>query len=180
MENKAVAIVGMCGTGKSVVGKVFTDKGWSLTYFGGVTMDELKARGMEVNPQNEKLIREELRRDYGPAAMAVKLLPKIKEQLKSGNAALDGLYSWSEYKYLKEALGDSLVVVAIVTDRAKRYANLSNRPVRALTNEQAYERDVAEIENIEKGGPIAMADYFVKNEGTQEELQEKIKKLFNL
>lgn len=180
MGNKAVAIVGMCGTGKSVVGKVFLEKGWKLTYFGGVVINEVKARGLEVTPQNEKIVREDLRRQFGPAAMAKKLVPTIKEQLKECNTALDGLYSWSEYKYLKQELGDDLVLVAIVTDKAKRYANLANRPERGLTAEEAYARDVAEIENIEKGGPIAIADYFIKNDGSEEELQQKIKDLFNL
>ena len=51
---KIIAVVGMCGSGKSEITKFFTDKGWSSIYFGGVTMEELKKRGMPVNEKNEK------------------------------------------------------------------------------------------------------------------------------
>ena len=46
-----------------------------------------------------------------------------------------------------------------------------NRP---LTAEQAQKRDYAEIENIEKGGPIVMADFTVINEETAENLTSKV------
>ncbi len=42
------------------------------------------------------------------------LLPKIKNFIK--NVILDGLYSWDEYKILKEEFKD-LVVIAIVCDK---------------------------------------------------------------
>jgi hypothetical protein len=35
-------------------------------------------------------------------------------------------------------------------------------------------RDYSEIENIEKGGPIAMADYLVVNEGSLKDLHKKL------
>ena len=38
--NKAVAVVGMCGSGKSVLCKYFTDRGWSSVYFGGVAVSQ--------------------------------------------------------------------------------------------------------------------------------------------
>jgi dephospho-CoA kinase len=36
--------------------------------------------------------------------------------------------------------------------------------------EEAVSRDHAEIENIEKGGPIALADYTIVNNGSRENL----------
>ena len=42
MKNKLVAIVGMCGSGKSDATEWFVELGWDRVYFGGVTMDELK------------------------------------------------------------------------------------------------------------------------------------------
>ena len=34
-----VAFVGMCGAGKSVATEAFVSAGYTLVYFGGVTMD---------------------------------------------------------------------------------------------------------------------------------------------
>ena len=173
-KNKIVALVGMCGCGKSVVCDMFIEKGWNRIYFGGVTMDELARRGLEKNEKNERAIREELRREHGPAAFAKLLLPSIDEASAKGNTILDGLYSWSEYKCLKEHFGDDITVVAIVADRAIRYGRLTTRVIRPLTNAEAESRDHAEIEKLEKGGPISIADYFVFNNGSVQELSAQI------
>jgi len=37
-------------------------------------------------------------------------------------------------------------------------------PISSLTLEQAQERDYQEIERLEKGGPIALADYTLVND----------------
>ena len=177
--NKVVALVGMCGSGKSVCCEVFQKRGWGVVYFGGVTMTELEKRGLERNEANERAVREELRRTYGPAAFAILLRPVIREKLKEGPVCLDGLYSWSEYKILREELGEDLIMAAVVTDRATRYERISRRPVRPLTPEQALSRDVAEIENMEKGGPIAMADVFLTNNGSMDALTEKVNALID-
>ena len=173
-KGKIVAVVGMCGSGKSVATEVFTDAGWEKVYFGGITMEELENRGLEKNEKNEKMVREELRAQYGLAAYAVKLLPRIQKLAEQGNVVLDGLYSWSEYTYLKEHLGDALRVLAIVTDRGLRYSRLATRTIRPLTEQEATSRDYSEIENLEKGGPISIADRFVTNNGSSDELIEKI------
>lgn len=163
--NQVIALVGMCGSGKSVCCEEFQKRGWDYVYFGGVTMQELEKRGLERNEQNERFCREELRRIYGPAAFAILLKPQIEEKLNENHVCLDGLYSWSEWKVLKEAFGERLTVLAIVTERKKRYERISKRVIRPLTPQEAQSRDFAEIENMEKGGPIAMADLFLFNDG---------------
>ena len=44
-----------------------------------------------------------------------------------------------------------------------RYARLADRSERPLTAEEAQRRDYQEIENLEKGGPIALADFTLLN-----------------
>lgn len=41
---------------------------------------------------------------------------------------------------------------------------MAKRPERPMTPQEVDARDWEEIETIEKGGPIAIADYFVHNE----------------
>ena len=83
---------------------------------------------------------------------------------------------------LKELLGDNLVVLAVVTNSSIRKQRLKDRPVRPLTAEMVDSRDVAELENLEKGGPIAKADYYVLNNGTEQQLKaqfDEFMKWFN-
>ena len=169
--NKAVAVVGMCGSGKSVLCDYFCALGWQKVYFGGVTMSELKKAGQEINEANERKMRENLRKQYGMGAFAILLKEEILQKLETTNVVLDGLYSWSEYVILKEILGDDLILLAIVTNCGIRKARLANRPVRPLSAEDVDKRDKAEIENSEKGGPIAKADYYITNNGTEKELR---------
>ena len=58
--NKIIAIVGMCGSGKSVACDILEEKGYKKVYFGGVSMDKLKEENLSVTPENEKMMREKL------------------------------------------------------------------------------------------------------------------------
>lgn len=171
--NKAVAVVGMCGSGKSVLCEYFCQLGWEKVYFGGVTVTELKKNGIQVNEANERKMREGLRQKYGMGAFAVLLKDEIQQKLAKNNVVLDGLYSWSEYVILKELLGDNLILLAIVTNSGVRKQRLATREVRPLTAEQVDSRDTAEIENLEKGGPIAKADYYILNNSVEIRLEQQ-------
>ena len=177
--NKIVAIVGMCGSGKSVASDILVEKGWKKVYFGGVTMEKLQEKGLEVNPSNEKMMRERLRSELGMGAYAKILLPRIKEYANISNTVLDGLYSWDELKILREELGDCLTVIAIIVDKKIRYERLKTRDYRPLTEEEAINRDLAEIENIAKAGPIAHADYYLLNNSTKEEYSKRLEDILN-
>lgn len=177
--NKVIAIVGMCGSGKSVATDILEQEfNYKKVYFGGVTMEKLKELNLEVNPENEKMVRENLRKELGMGAFATVLLPRIKELSDNNNVVLDGLYSWDEYKILKAEL-DNLITIAIVADKNIRYQRLSIREIRALNNEQALARDISEIENSAKGGPISFADYYILNNGTIDEYRKRLLEIIN-
>ena len=161
--NKIIAVVGMCGSGKSVLCDYLVKKGFQCVYFGGVTIDLLKKEGLPITPENEKEKREALRKKYGMGAYAIVLLPEIKEALKKGNVVLDGLYSWDEYKILYDEFKNNIIMVSLIVDKEIRYSRLSKRNVRPFNNIDAQKRDVSEIENLSKGGPIVYADYFIDN-----------------
>lgn len=172
--NKLFAIVGMCGSGKSVASEYLEKNGWNKVYFGGVTMDKLKENNIEITPENEKAMRENLRKELGMGAFAIILLPKIKEMLELGDTILDGVYSYDEVKILKKEF-PNIKIISIVCDKDIRYKRLNAREFRPLTNLEAENRDISEVENIAKAPPIAMADYYVLNNGTIEEYINRLK-----
>ena len=57
---------------------------------------------------------------------------------------------------------------------------MKGRPIRPLTVEEAASRDVAELENTNKGGPIAMADFTIINESSLEDLRKEIEKIASI
>lgn len=163
MKNNIIAIVGMCGSGKSVASDILEEMGYKKVYFGGVTMEKLKEANLEITPENERMMREKLRKEYGMSAFAQILLPRIREYSNSCNTVLDGLYSWDELVVLKEEFKDQLKTIAIIVDKETRYLRLEKREVRPFTKEEAIKRDITEIENLAKAGPIAYADYYIDN-----------------
>lgn len=161
--NKIICVTGLCGAGKSVVSDYFVKKGYLYVRFGQLVMDEITKRGLEVNEDNEKKIRMELRQNHGMAAFAILNLPKFEELLTKGNVIADGLYSFEEYKVLIDHFGEQMAVVAIFVPPKMRYDRLGSRIERGLTPQEARSRDYNEIENLNKGGTIAMADFTVNN-----------------
>lgn len=185
--NKIIAIVGMPGSGKSTLSDSLTTLGWGYVRFGQLTLDTIKNEGLEINEQNERMVRERIRKEHGMAAYATLNLPKFDAVLQEKNLVADGLYSWSEYKILKEYYGDRLTVAAVFAPPTQRYERLANRfsmaddasaRNRNIPAEDSKKRDYAEIENIEKGGPIAMADYTIVNIGSYDDYQKEIEKFF--
>jgi len=168
---RVVAIVGMAGAGKSEVARIFEKNGFRKIRFGDITEVEIEKQGLELNEKNERYIREQMRKGHGMAAYAKLNLPRIDALLKSSNVVVDGLYSWEEYTLLKDCYGERFSAVAVWASPATRHARLENRARRPLTVEEAASRDKAEIEKINKGGPIAMADFTIINEASLEELK---------
>jgi dephospho-CoA kinase len=172
---KILAIVGMAGSGKSLVANYLKDLGFPIIRFGDIIIREVERQKLSITSTNEQIVREEIRRKRGMDVCAQISLPLIKSMLsKHELVIIDGLYSFSEYKTIKREFGEELLVVAIFTSKALRYERLSVRQERPLTPQEAEKRDYMEIEKIEKGGPIATADLTIINDGSQYELQRNI------
>ena len=170
---------------KRLVADVLVEKGYQFVRFGQITLDLVKEKGLAPTEENEKKIREGIRKEQGMGAFATLNIPKFDRALQKSNLVADGLYSWSEYKILKNYYQNRIKVVAILAAPALRYQRLAARTVvdekmrnRPMTKEQAQARDYAEIENIEKGGPIAMADYYILNNSALKDLKQEAEKLY--
>lgn len=182
MPNKIVCVVGMPGAGKSLVSDEMVKRGFAYLRFGQITLDKVKELGLPVTEANERKIREGFRNEHGMAAFATLNIPKADRLLENSNVVVDGLYSWSEYKVLKDKYGSGMFVVAVFAPPGLRYERLRDRSVagdekqrfRSLKEADAKARDFSEIENVEKGGPIAMADFTIVNTGTIAELKKEI------
>lgn len=174
-----VAIIGMAGAGKSAAAEFFKEKGFTVLRFGAVVDGMFEAEGLLWSPENTKKYREKIREELGMAGVAIKIFPKIQEVLdKENKIILDGLYSWEEYVYLKERLPE-LQLLCIYARPYIRYERLARRQERPFTLKEARQRDIDEIEIINKAGPIAIADYLIKNETTFEEYKIELERYYS-
>ena len=179
MENvKILAIVGMSGSGKSVAVDYLTEKGYPKVYFGGMIYKEMEKRGIirTEDGESEKEFREMIRETEGKDWVVRQVIAETKDLISAGQKriVLDGVYSWTEYKTLKKEFPQCLTFIAIVVDKKLRYKRVAVRPNRAFDTAAIRERDRSEIENLEKGGPIAAADYYVLNNGTIEDVRTRV------
>mgnify|MGYP005763797227 FL=1 len=175
--NKIIVVVGMCGVGKSVACDYIEKMGYKRIYFGAITFEKLQEEGLEVTPENERMMRERLRRDGGMGVFATLNLPKLEKLVTEANVVVESLYSWDELKIVKEKFGSQVITIGIVADKELRYKRLESRVERPFKKEEAIRRDITEIENIAKAGPIAYADYYIDNNGTIDEFHQKISDL---
>jgi dephospho-CoA kinase len=173
---KIVAFVGLAGSGKSSAAEYITAKGYPKVYFGGIIYQAMNEAGIEITPDSQRIFREEIREREGKDFVVKRAIKQVHDLIESGqkHILLDGLYSWTEYRILKHEFPGELSVIAIITPKKLRHRRLATRPERPFTAKEANERDWSEIENLEKGGPIAMADFFVMNDGSIDDLHKRI------
>lgn len=175
---KIIAVVGMSGSGKSVAVDYLTKKGYPKVYFGGMIYKEMEKRGIErtEDGESEKHFREMIRETEGKDWVVRQVIEEVKNLAAAGQKriVLDGVYSWTEMKTLKHEFPGKMTFLAVVVPRKLRYKRVAIRPNRPFNEEEIRERDRSEIENLEKGGPIAAADYYVLNDGTVEQMEKKL------
>lgn len=174
---KIVAFVGLAGSGKSTAVEYLTEKAIPKVYFGGIFYEAMKEAGLtpgDWEPENK--FRKEIRQREGKDFIVNRAVKQLQDLIDAGQRRLiaDGLYSWTEYRILKKAFPGELTVVAVVAPKKLRHHRLANRLDRPMTAQEVDERDWHEIEDIEKGGPIAIADYFIMNDNDLENLHKQL------
>lgn len=174
---KIVAFVGLSGAGKTAAVDYLTDKGYPKVYFGGVIYEAMKEAGLTPGDWPvENKFRKEIREREGNDFVIKRIVKQLHDLIGAGQHRIiaDGLYSWTEYRILKHEFPGELTVVAVVAPKHLRHHRLSIRPERPLNSQEANDRDWHEIEDIEKGGPIAIADHTIINNKNLDHLHQQL------
>jgi len=174
---KIVAFVGLTGSGKTAAVDHLTSKGYPKVYFGGIFYEAMKEAGLTPGDwEVENPFRKEIREREGKDFVVKRANQQIHNLIAAGQhrIVVDGLYSWTEYKIMKHEFPGELIVVAVIAPKHVRHHRLATRPDRPLNTEEVNERDWHEIEDVEKGGPIAIADYYLMNDGDLETLYKQV------
>lgn len=177
-QKAIIAIVGLPGSGKTEAAKFFLEKGLPVISFGKIINDYVNRHKLDHTEDVHKKIRENLRVQYGKAALAILNEEKIRQALeKNMIVVIDGMRSWEEYLYLKEKFPQVCVtILALYADKQIRYQRLSKRKERnKLLGE---ERDINELIGTNMGPTIAYADFLVKNNFSLQEFRDKLEHVY--
>lgn len=178
-----IAVVGLTGSGKSEATARFVEHGFARFAYSDAIYEEMRRLGYDISVHDEAIqqrVREGLRKEFGMSVAVDRILPRVEEAVGRGeNVVIESLYSWSEYKKTKDRFGEQFKVLAVYAPPEIRYERLKSRHVRPISEDSARSRDYTEIENIEKAGPIAMADWTIQNIGGKDEFLQTVDSLID-
>ncbi|MHA1383504.1 MAG: AAA family ATPase [Candidatus Helarchaeota archaeon] len=176
MINKAYALVGMPGSGKSEIIKVGKELGFTVVAMGDVIRDDLKEKGIEITPKNMGKYAIEIRKRYGMDIVAKRTYEKISK-LKIDTIIIDGLRNYEEVEYFKSKI-KNFYIIAVFSSQKTRFNRLKERKREddSIKWEVFLERDEREI-SMGIAKLIALADYMLNNEEELKIVQEKFKNI---
>ncbi len=163
----------MPGAGKGVFRRTVQRIGYPVVTMGDEVREEVKRRNLKPTPENLGKTMLNLRELEGPAAIAKRCIPKLKNA--TGNIVfIDGIRSLVEVDEFKKHF-PNFILIAIHTAPKTRYQRLfRRRRSDDPTNWEAFmERDMREL-GIGMGAVISIADQVIVNEGTLAQLRQKI------
>jgi dephospho-CoA kinase len=172
-DKVVVGIAGMPGAGKGVFRRTVQRMGYPIVTMGDEVREEVKRRNLQPTPQNLGKTMLSLRELEGPAAIAKRCIPKLRNQ-PHRTVVIDGIRSLAEVDEFKKQF-PSFILVAIHASPKTRYRRLFRR--RRSDDPPDWktfmERDLREL-GIGMGSVISVADYLIVNEGSIEKLKQKI------
>jgi dephospho-CoA kinase len=162
---RVIGTVGLPGSGKSEVAEVARDLDVPVVTMGDVIRAECRDRGLDP-ATDHGTVAKALREENGPAAIAERSLPLIRDALEGNDTVLvDGLRSDVEVEAFREAFGEDFELLRIEAPfeaRAERL-DLRGRDAGVEDGGEALEdRDEREL-GFGMGEAMAMADLTVEN-----------------
>ena len=172
-DNVVVGLTGMPGAGKGVFRRTVQRIGYPVLTMGDEVREEVKRRNLKPTPENLGKTMLNLRELEGPAAIAKRCIPKLKNA--TGKIVfIDGIRSLVEVDEFKKHF-PNFILIAIHTAPKTRYQRLfrRRRSDDPTDWETFMERDLREL-GIGMGTVISIADQVIVNNGTLAQLRQKI------
>jgi dephospho-CoA kinase len=170
-----ICITGMPGAGKGEVVDILKEEAnLPVVRMGDMVWDEVRSRGLPLEPQVVGEIANSERQAHGNDIWAHRCVAKVKEKLSGGNThiIIDGVRTRQEIAVFKSAFKDSFYVIAVFASLSTRFDRIRARKRADDTNTRELfdQRDKREL-SWGVGEVIALADGMIMNEGGLEELR---------
>lgn len=177
-----IGIVGTLGSGKGTVVEYLKTKGFAHYSASGTLSRILMERGESAARENLSNLANQLSKEYTGGILEM----SRQYALEAGDAdyILESIHRVSEAEYIKSIGG---IILGVDADIAVRYQRITKRQEGEkdrVTFEQFVEDSRREDEGATGSGPniraaMKLADYTIMNDGTLEELEEKVEDFLN-
>ncbi len=173
---KIISLVGLTGSGKTSAAEYISQKNIPKISFGDTIRRAMFNAGIEQTEDNERDFVLHLINKGQTRFATEQTIPQIHDLINSGQRRIvtDGSATLDEHKALLSEFPGNTTTIALVAPKNLRHRRLTDRPRHPLTAAAARSRDWAETEYESKAGPIALADYYIINDGTPEILHQKL------
>lgn len=155
-----IAFAGHAGAGKTTaIEYLRVTCVCEVVYLGHAVRDEIDRRGWDRSASNERIVREELRRDEGHDAFARRSASQIREAILEGKTVfVDAIYHPSEFAVLTASIEPARAhLLAIDTALETRISRAAVRKDRPIPVDELLRRDKFERDVLDTGAVIAGA-----------------------
>ena len=172
-----IGITGTFGAGKGEVVEYLKRKGFSHFSVRNFLFEEIRRRGMPENRDSTNFVGEDLRAKHGASYVIESLFKRARES--GNNCILESVRTVGEVRFLKSQ--PNAYLLAVTADPKLRYERISRR--KSSLDDVSFEKFIADEKRESNGTDparmnlrdcIAMADFVITNEGSKEELYQKI------
>jgi dephospho-CoA kinase len=172
-----VGVAGLAGAGKTTaIDRLMSLTGGQALYLGRTVLDEVRARGLPETRENERLVRIDLRREKGPAALAIPYIALVADCVGKGVPVfVDAILTQGEFDVLASRVPSGCAhLLAITASFEIRSIRLASRPGRPLNADELRKRDKTELEVLGTGAVIESAEYAIRNEESLDEFYRRL------
>jgi dephospho-CoA kinase len=176
---RVIGTVGLPGSGKGEAAEVAREEGIPVVTMGDVIRQECRDRGLDPSEHHGR-VATDLRAEGGPAAIAERSIPLIREALEeSDTVVVDGLRSMAEVDAFEEAFGTEFTILSVEAPfdvRAQRLNERGRDKSEADGGESLEERDEREL-GFGLGEVMNNADVVIENTASLEAFRERVRTL---
>jgi len=171
-----VGLTGKFAAGKGTVAELLVDEGFTYHSLSDVLREELADRQIPESREALTAIGNELRREHGPAALAHRILGRLRD---GGDHIVDSIRNPAEVEVLRQVEG--FFLLGVDADRRVRFERLRARDRQgdpttyedfvALEDRETHSDDPT---NQRLAPTFALADEVVANDGAVEDLHQAV------
>lgn len=180
-----IGLTGSLAAGKGIVSDFLKKKGYAYFSLSNELREIAKEKNIKLTRENLQNLGNQLREKKGAEVLAKLVYDKITNQKYNDAIIIDGIRNPAEVRELRKLNNYFLISVDAPQEiRFKRMVERNResdpKTLESFLKLDARDKGIGEKETGQGVGKcMAMADYLLINDGTVEQFNEKIDKLYN-